>query len=932
MPVPFLRLVAEHLHQVSKDTPEKLCVVLPSKRGAVFLKQQVAAVYGKTVWLPQILTPDELMERISGLRIAGEADLICLLYESYLAGYGKEAESFDAFLKWGDMILRDFNEIDKALAEASSLYDNLRHIREIENWSLGADILTPLQQNYLRFMESLGGIYKHYSSTLRNEKIGYQGLVYRSAAMNEDPFSLFEQERFIFCGFNALSHAEESVFLKFKRSGKSDFLWDADTYYLDDESQEAGHFLRKNIAQFGNAIKTGSDFSDQRIRIISVPGVTGQAQAAGRILAEWEKEGNDIHTALVLPDEKLLWPELLQMPAMRAGLNITMEYPLRISPAWALLKKLSGIQLAYSRQSRREKNIYHKDLLALLRDPLFIQLARVFDIGDIESVAERLTSENLAFIGSQALSRLTGDNAFVQALLKPADSVSAYADALTQAFLKLHELGLKNADPLMAECVLAVITQLNRLKDLSVRFSWLNEIRSFHQLLQQLADESGVSFSGEPLEGIQVMGMLETRTLDFDRVLMLSVNEGILPAPGNSVSFLPNDLKKHFGLPLYDEKEAVFAYHFYRLLQRSAEVVLIHDSMADTFGKGEKSRFITQLMFEIQKARPGIRIESSVASSDYKPSIPERIRIEKTSPLLARLDERFGSGEEYHGLSPSAIIAYKDCSLKFYFRYGAGIRESELLEESAEAGTFGSILHLGLEKLYRPLIGKPLNNKDLRERLPLIQEIVRESFMAHFPSYNGTGKNYLQEEVIRTYLDKLLRSDIKALDSGVSMKIAGLEGEYKASLDLGGKTLIVKGKIDRVDVRDGTLRIVDYKSSVADQDKFAFGGFESLFQDRNFNKQLQLLLYSWLVYRNDGGQGKINACVIPFKAGTDSPCYISGPDKKPLSLEPGFFLDFEAALREYVVAMFDESRHFIQTDDIDVCEYCAYNAMCNIHS
>jgi RecB family exonuclease len=392
-------------------------------------------------------------------------------------------------------------------------------------------------------------------------------------------------------------------------------------------------------------------------------------------------------------------------------------------------------------------------------------------------------------------------------------------------------------------------------------------------------------------------------------------------------------------MPLYLEKDAIYAYHFYRLLQRAQNITITYDSETDSFGKGEKSRFVTQLELEIKKYNSSIVYKESVGTYVELPTATNAgISFIKTPETLSPIISKARDSGPKGALSPSGLMTYKECSLKFYFRYGAHLKETEEVEESAEASTFGSILHLSLENLYKDFINKVLDPFLLKQKIPLIDKVVNESFISFFNNESPVGKNLLQEEVIKVYVKKLVNNDLKQVEklklSNNYLTLNKLEAEFSAPLQIRIKgettTVFIKGKIDRIDSIPGLTRIIDYKSSVKESDKFIFTGFENLFTDKNYNKQFQLLVYAWLLYKNNFCEPEsMLPCIIPFKIFSEEPKRILGEDKKNLHLSPSFLAEFETELSGFITQLFDEKGQFSQTQDLKTCEYCAYNTVCN---
>ncbi|MCE3229000.1 MAG: hypothetical protein K0S32_3551 [Bacteroidetes bacterium] len=947
--MPFLKSVADHIFEHYKDNVEKLCIVLPNKRGALFLKQHLATSFAKTIWLPTIISAEEFITEVSQLKSIEEIDLMCHLYESYKVCYGENAEPFDSFAKWGQLILQDFNEIDRYLADSEQLYENLKDIKVIENWSLGEENLSPFQVNYLEFMNSLGAIYKHFSAFLLEKRFAYQGLAYKEAVKNISSDSYTQKfDKVLFCGFNALNAAELKIFNHLYQNKKAEILWDADEYYLHDKQHEAGLFLRNNFSLFQQKEPKfiNKHFKEQKsFEIISVPKQIGQSQVVKQCVQNYIDKGIPLDkVAIVLANEKLLWPVLQQLPEDVQYVNITMEYPLRYTSTYALIDSLLQIQLSYAKQERKQKYVYYKDLISLLQQPLFNSFIESKGLTvNINHIIKEITARNISFIYQKHLKEFfQGENA----TLIPYFSEEIHMAELCKLFssclngLQEHFIETKGSDKVFLELeyLAIIIKNLNRLQEILQYQVHFSNIRAFKQLFSQVVGNSTASFIGEPLRGLQIMGVLETRTLDFDHLILVNVNEGVLPSGKSINSFIPNDLKKAFGLPLYLEKDAIYSYHFYRLLQRASEITITYDSETDTFGKGEKSRFITQLQFELKNYNPDVIITEKVAGTfDVPPDLKNVIDVEKTSSSLERIVRKAKDNGQYGGLSPSSLIILKECGLKFYFRYGAGLKEIKKVEENAESGTFGSILHLSLENLYKDFIGKIVPVEELKAQIPKIENTVKNSFATFFETDELMGKNLLQFEVIKVYVEKLIKNDLQWLTklsgSNNVLTLNALEKEFSAPLqvNIGGtkETIYIKGKIDRIDMYNGNVRIIDYKSSIKYNDKFVFTSFEDLFSNLNTNKQFQLIMYAWLLYKNNFCSPEyMQPGIVPFKEFLPEPQNILA-GKQPLKFDKEFLDNFEAHLITFIEAIFDENHNFSQTKDVDICEFCPYDQVCN---
>lgn len=956
----FLKSVSEYIHEHYKDTVENLCIILPNKRGALFLKNYLAQSFGKTIWLPEILSAEELITELSGLKTLEEIDLVCHLYESYKVCYGNEAENFESFARWGQLILQDFNEIDRYLADSEQLYENLKDIKVIENWSLGEENLSEYQQNYLKFMNSLGAIYKHFSTFLLSNHWAYQGLAYKQAVANLAGSSFGEKyHKLLFCGFNALNAAEIRIFKTYHDQGKADVLWDADEYYLNPENlpvagdlpqaqQEAGMFLRNNLKLFSSrdARFIEQNFKEAKdIHLISVPKQIGQAQVVRQTLESLiEKQIPLDRVAVVLANEKLLWPVLQQLPAAVEHVNITMEYPLRYTSTYAFIDQVIQLQTAFAKQKTNSKTIYHNDLIALFRQPLFVNYLHAKKISlNADKIITQIKTRNLSFISQNVLQQLL-DVSYTELtpLLIPAKNIVSFSNQLIEVLKQLigyfSEQQQTQQNSLELEYLHIVLRNSNRLHDILQRYPHFSDIHSFRQLFSQVVGNSTAPFIGEPLRGLQIMGVLETRTLDFDHLILVNVNEGVLPSGKSINSFIPNDLKRAFGLPLYLEKDAVYAYHFYRLLQKANDITITYDSETDSFGKGEKSRFITQLQLEMPRYNPAIRITEQVANyKDFPEEKDKSISVSKDDNVLSAIFKKASSNDKYGGFSPSGLLTYKDCGLKFYFRYGARLKETEEVEENAEANTFGSILHLSLETLYKPLITKVITESDLERQNEKTDQIVNDSFVSFFDNNPPTGKSILQLDVVKVYVKKLVENDLRFIRNLASqnrkLELNSLEQEFSAPLTIKvngiDTTIFIKGKIDRIDSYGGIIRVIDYKSSVKDSDKFSFDGLDLLFEEKNYDKQLQLFLYTWLLHKSGYSEAeKIIACIVPFKEFAEEPKFIVDGFKKPFRFNTELMQAFENKLRSFAEQVFDRNIPFSQTSDKKAHEFCPYNAIC----
>ncbi len=950
---PFLNLLANYIFEHHQHDTDKLCIVLPNKRGALYLKQHLAKAFNKTIWLPTIISAEDLVAQLSGLQHADSIDLICELYVAYTSVLKEKAEPFDSFAKWGNLMLQDFNEADRYLVDTKVLYQELKEIKVLENWSLSAEKLTTTQEEYCNFMFLMGTIYEVFTQNLLQKKQAYQGLMYRKAVEHYQESAYINQfSNIVIAGFNALNNAETIIFSDLVKQKKANIIWDGDTYYVNNNEYEAGLFLRRNFTNnwldtknyIGNYFKEIS----KHIDIVAVPKQMGQAQVVANQLKQWITEGKSLSkTAIVLADESLLFPILNLLPKEVQYVNITMEYPLRYTPIYDLVDNL--ISLHHSTQKTgNSKSFYFADVFKILQNTLFKQYYQGFEPNiKLQAIIQRIIDKNYVWINASVLATLFEDNyKYIAHLFEQWTNSSQGIKSISQVIevFNTSENEILKISPTENEYLHVFTKYFNRLQDLITTHHYLESLQTLKSLYKQIIGTASVPFIGEPLQGLQIMGVLETRTLDFENVMILGVNEGVLPSGKSTNSFIPNDLKRFHQMPLYGDKDAVYAYHFYRLLQRATNVLLTYNTEHSALGSGEKSRFITQLQFELEKYNPKHIITEKMLSGGSLPASTRNIiEIPKTDVNLIPIIKKLTTNDEYSGLSPSALITHKDCALRFFFRYGAGIKETEDVEENAEANTQGSILHEALEKLYIPYIGRVLKTDDLKLALTQTNETVDTIFQTYFSQKESQfGKNFLQRKVLYEYVNKLVKSDIKLINQSVKtnelLSIIDLEKTMisTVTIDIKGvqTPVYIKGSADRIDKLGNHIRVIDYKSSVKTTDKFKFIDFDLLFSDGDYNKMLQLFMYAWLAVKNNIAQvEQLRPCIIPFKKFEDTPRFIlenTSRNAEILNFTDELLAEFETRLMIEIQKMIDGKTSFIQTEDLQACEYCAYAAICNV--
>ena len=838
----FLEQLAKELWNKYKADLDRLYVILPSRRARIFLIEAFKEIAENAAWLPTINSMEDFISEISTLHNADDLDLLFEFYTIYKKIEGEKADSLEDFMGWASILLYDFNEIDRNLIDPIELFGYLSEQKAAENWNFGNEELTDYQKKYLNFWNRFIHYYEGLKGVLEEKKLTYQGMLYKDALgkLKNEADALLNEDIYCFAGFNAFTPAEKAIIDQLKEHRETLFFWDADRYYLDDNLMEAGQFLRSSISNPNRDQWIGDNLltEEKEINIYGISGNIGQAKLLGELLEANAKANDDLtKKAVVLADESLLLPVLESLPEMVSPLNITMGYPVKQTAFYSFFYNF--FQLFHSKSTDA---IYYKDLFTFLETPLS---SKIVEPSKLRSVLDRIRKEQLIYI---PLKRLKDefDSSFGFIFN---DSINALEKGLTLIDLIRKEAKL---DDLELEILYHFYKLFNKFQELH-KNTPINA-QTLMSLYRQSVSRSQLSFVGEPLEGLQIMGVLESRTLDFDEIYLLSMNEGILPSGKAQNSLIPFNIKKEFGLPTYKEKDAIFAYHFYRLLQRCKKVHLIYNSGINPLSGGEKSRFIEQLLFEVPLKNPIIKInEVQVESGQVQEKI-QKEEIEKSEEVIEKIKEKISTG-----LSASALNTYLTCPLDFYYKYVLGLREDQVQdpEDDMEAALFGSILHDTLEKLYELKDGD--DGKLAKEKIDQYKDRLIKVLINTFKDNGITkwekGKNKLVFEVCKTYLEHFLAWEEHRID-GNEIILQGIEDEITWSTHIeleNGETLplTLNGKIDRVESENGVIQIIDYKSGMVEPKHLKIDDVEDVLRrdDSKYSYPIQLGIYK-LLYKS----------------------------------------------------------------------------------
>ena len=834
----FLKLVAADLYKHTEGNLAHTAVVFPNKRAGLFFNEYLAQESDSPIWSPAYVSISELFRSLSPWEVGDPVKLVCELYKIFRRET-QSTETLDDFYFWGEMLISDFDDADKNRVDTDKLFSNLQDLRNImddytfiddeqeeairqffQNFSI--ERRTALKERFISLWNVLGNIYKGFRESLASQNIAYEGMMYRHVIGHLDVDKL-PYEKYIFVGFNVLNKVEHTLFTQLKDAGKAVFYWDYDEFYMKENRQavthEAGEFIRRNLRDFPSPL-SGELFKNlsKPKEVHYIASSTENAQA--RYLPQWIRNNlttPEKETAVVLCNEALLQPVLHSLPAEVKHVNITMGFPLSQTPVYSFLIAL--LELHTHGFNFKSGRYTFQSVVTLLKHPYTRQLT-----GQAELLEKELTRNNRFY----PLPGELGKDEFLTRLFTPLSGNLNLCIRLSETLQQVASIyqantsGTEDTDAfnqLYRESLFKAYTTINRFRTLIEEDELTVQSETFRRLLVKVLSTTNIPFHGEPAIGMQVMGVLETRNLDFRHLVLLSVNEGQLPKSGGDSSFIPYNLRKAFGMTTIEHKIAVYAYYFYRLLQRAERITLIYNTSSDGLNRGEWSRFMLQ--FLIEWPHP---ITRQFLEAGQSPQGTSSITVEKTPDVMRQMQSLFDvRANPKAKFSPSALNYYLDCPLKFYYRYVAGLSAPDEVSAEIDSATFGSIFHYAAEHIYKDLTthGKVINKEALETLLRnevKLQDYVDTAFKKLFfnvpqnekPEYNGV--QLINSAVIARYLKQLLQNDLRY----APFTFIASEMEVDEPIDIQTPKGVIKsrigGIIDRMDSKDGTLRIVDYKT------------------------------------------------------------------------------------------------------------------------
>ena len=953
---PFLQLVAHDLYTKIGNDLSRTVLVFPNKRANLFFNEYLAEESDQPIWSPAAMSISDLLQKLSVQKVGDPIRLVCELYKVFKEET-ESRETLDDFYFWGELLISDFDDVDKNMVDADKLFSNLQDLKNLmddyefldeeqeeairqffQNFSI--ERRTELKEKFISLWDKLGIIYHRYREKLAELGIAYEGMLYRNVIEQLDTDRL-KYDKYVFVGFNVLNKVEKEFFQKLQKAGKAMFYWDYDLFYTQRISKhEAGEFIKRNLIDFPNELpESYFDIFRKPKKIRYISASTENAQA--RFLPEWVK-ATQTHTtqivsekenAIVLCNEALLLPVLHSIPQDVQNVNITMGFPLAQTPVYSFINAAMELQTnGYRPDTGR---FTYEAVSKILKHPYTRQLS------DHATRLEReLTKTNRFYPLPSELKK----DGFLTILFTPQSNIRELCDYLLRLIKSISILYRKEGEyddifnQLYRESIFQSHLKINRLYSLIESGELSVRTDTLKRLITKVLTASNIPFHGEPAIGLQIMGVLETRNLDFRNLIMLSLNEGQLPKAGGESSFIPYNLRKAFGMTTIEHKNAVYAYYFYRLIHRAENITLLYNTSSDGLNRGEESRFMLQLLVEGPH-----EITREYLEAGQSPQNTLEIQIEKTPEILRRLYRAYDTAQpESVILSPSALNTYLDCRLRFYYRYVAGLKTPDEVSAEIDSALFGTIFHLSAQLAYTDLTanGKMIQREDLERLLRdeiKLQGYVDQAFKQELfkvaleekPEYNGV--QLINSKVIVSYLKQLLRNDLQytpfemvAMEKKVSEKIT-------IQTALGPLTLRLGGTIDRMDAKEGTLRIVDYKTGGSPKIP---ANIEQLFtpSETRPNYIFQTFLYAAIMSRKQPLM-VAPALLYIHRAASESysPVIEMGEPRKP-KIPVNNFAFFEDEFRERLQALleeiFDEKELFTQTEDMKKCAYCDFKVIC----
>ena len=959
---PFLYRIAKTFHSQFGENLYKHTFVFPNRRAGLFFQKYLAELAGKPLFSPQVITINELIEQLSSYQLVDKIELLVMLYDHFIA-ISQTDESFDDFVYWGEMLLGDFDDVDKYMIDAEQLFTNVTDLKSIDDHAtyLTEGQIAAIRQFWTNFMpyessntkqkfmetwEVLYPLYSRFRKGLHDKGLGYQGMIYRDVAERAKSKELqsVPEGEIVFVGLHALSTSEIKLLQYLKTSGNADFYWDYESPFVDDPANKASLWVVRNRTLFPSkyTIEKPVEVNKINIEIMGIPSGVGQAKHATSILnrlIDDQKIVNPsqaINTAVVLPDESLLLPVLYSVPESIDKINVTMGYSLSHSAIAGLIKYLADAQRKV-RMIEGRRHYYFRYVISILNN----SLVKIAAKSEGEKLKANILARNQVMVPEDDLQT----HPLLQFIFRPIDNWQCIPEYLNLVLTSLygyltkerleekedetteitHDVESMDLEREFVVQYFKTITRLKEtLKDVTVNMSF----DTYFKLLDRLAISISVSFSGEPLSGLQIMGVLETRVLDFENIIILSMNEGVFPLKKASNSFIPYTLRKGFDMPTYEFQDSIFAYHFYRMISRAKNVYLLYDTRSEGSQSGEVSRYFYQIKYLYPDK---FNLNERLFTYQVKAPQSEAIVVNKTGTVWTKLMQYVAGGER--ALSASSFNNYIDCPLRFYLMHIEELSEEEEVSESIEHAIFGTILHEIMQMIYERYKGKTVTLDALNQIMKndaYLTEKLEQAFAEFYTKQPNKpkplkGNNYLVGETLRSYIKQVLKIDAALapfvyIDSEKRFKIS-----HEVNDDLG---VNFKGSIDRIDEKEGITRIIDYKSGKGDLN---FKQLEELFDSSN-NKRpkaiLQVFIYA-LFYHTIAPEKVLSPGIYFMRTSFQDFSSAVTCNKQEINDVSEYFDEFKALFNDKISELFNKDIPFTQTENVKNCEYCPFKDLCD---
>jgi len=938
----FLGEVCQKIYDTHQNELDEIVIIIPNRRASVYIHKHLSDHFNSPFFAPKITTINEWVDENTEEEIISQTELLFFLYDIYLEVDKEEAEDFDSFLKWGKIILSDFDEIDRYNVSPKEIFRDLRNIKDIDNWSF--DLITPSthglkkpeklsdgQKKYADLWDKLPIYYEKLKAKLEIIGSTYQGRAYQNFAKKTHFANPTSAKHYYFVGFNALSRAEEQIIENLTRQKIATVYFDVDKHYINNFEHEAGHFYRKlnQKNRFNNEVGNEINKKRKTFEIIETAQQVAQAKIAGNIIKNLDPEQLN-NTAIVLADETLLIPLSKSLPLDIKKANITMGYPIKYSHLKSLFDLIFDFQHNFKKFNSDQ--LYHKTLLRFIDHP-FIQIIiqRKNAIADFEN---RLIKANKVFINHIELIDVFPELKGITNLLSVWHNNTMVGFKAIEDFIQVLYTHFKEdgTNDLELEILYHFSKGISKFKTIWEKHPHSLNLKSFKKLFEQFWQNESLSFLGNPIEGLQIMGILETRTLDFENLIILSMNEGNLPKSNFTNSLIPRELKLHHHLPIEQDRDAIFSHHFYRLIHRAKNVYITYNSSAKGLTSGEKSRFITQIENEL-KDNHDIKTYT-YSSNDVSSDITET-SYSVNDKVTKKLDDLFKKG-----LSPSALNTFINCPLDFYYKYILGLREGKEVEENIEASTFGTMIHNVLERVYKDNFltpSKPVSIDILTTEKKNLEQYLEEEYLKEFTKTDMKyGQNRLSFDVsvnlLKTFIDEQIK-ELKVINYPIFIKELEEEIEANFTWNIHGidKAIKIKGNADRIEQFGSEYRIIDYKSGKCDAEKVSLSkpskknpdlSLENITYHDKKGYARQLLMYAIMFQQQFPERTNFSAGIISMiniKEWVQN-VKISGDKNELLTDE---ILDlFKIEIRSVIESMYDSDFIYAHNEKAKYCEYC----------